>query len=314
MSSTPTIAEARRWALGWAGWRHVIARTAAAYKADEVSNLAAVVTLRIVLAVVPSLIAGVAVAAQVVSTADIERLVGSAGGMIPGSARDFVERSLQTAIENLQQQGSLALVASTLIGLVAASGAATAMVEALNRAYGVKEGRGFVGQRLVSLGVVLALAVALAGLFVAVVLGPVVLRWLLPQEVLESPLAPLITLGRVAAAIVVLILFFGFTFWYGPDRHRPRLRFLTPGAVLGVAGWLLLSWLFGIYVAVAGRYSATYGAFAGVIVLLVWLHYSFTVLLMGAELDHEIDVHLGAALADAEVIDPSVALSADRAG
>ncbi|WP_108666118.1 YihY/virulence factor BrkB family protein [Euzebya rosea] len=282
------------WKLGGDGWRTVLRNTGQEFKADEVSNLAAVVTLRIVLALVPSLIAAVAIAAQVVSTADIEAMVAAAGDLIPGSARDFVEDALQTALENLKEDGTVALIISIGAGLFAASGAAAALINALNKAYDRKEDRGFVGLRLTSLGVIGALALALIGMFVAIVFGPTLLELVLPQEVLDSPLRLLIGLGRYVAAITILMLFFGFAFWFGPNRDRPRLRFLTPGAVLGVGGWLLLSFLFGLYVSFSQSYAATYGAFAGVIVLLVWLNYSFTVLLMGAELDHEIERYLTA--------------------
>lgn len=309
MPTTPAVAGRRWWGFGREGWRVVLSRTIQAFQTDQVGSLAAVVTLRLVLAVVPSLIAGVAIAAQVVSTDDIQRLVAEAEGMIPGSAQDFVQTSLATAIDNLREEGTIALILSILIGLFAASSAAVALITALNRAYGVREGRGFIGQRLVSLGVVAALVVALVALFIAIVLGPTLLELLLPDAILHSPVGWLIGIGRFASAVVVLILFFGFAFWFGPDRDRPPLRFLTPGAVLGVVGWLLLSWLFGIYIALAGNYSATYGAFAGVIVLLVWLNYSFIVLLMGAELDNEIGRYLGHDMADDSAIDPSVALT-----
>lgn len=309
MPTTPATAGRRWWALGREGWRVVLGRTIQAFKADEVGNLASVVTLRLVLAVVPSLIAVVAIAAQVVSTDDIQRLVASSEGLVPGSAQGFVQSSLATAIDNLRDNGTVALVGSVLVGVFAASGAATALITALNRAYGVQEGRGLVGQRLVSLVVVGALVIALAALFVAIVLGPTLLEWLLPSAMLTGPVRLGITLGRYAAAVVVLILFFGFAFWVAPDRDRPPLRFLTPGAVFGVVGWLLLSWLFGLYIAVAGNYSATYGAFAGVIVLLVWMKYSFSVLLTGAELDNEIARHLDEGQTLDEVVDPSVRLT-----
>ncbi len=291
-TTEPTTGRTARtswWDLSKEEWKAVLRSTLAEFKADKVPNLAAVVTLRLVLALIPGLIAGIAIAAQVISTEDIQRMVTSAGSVIPGSARAFVVDTLDGAISGLQEKGTIPLVISILAGLFAATGAAGALIEALNAAYDVEEGRGFVGQRVTALAVIAALALALIGMFVAIVLGPTLLELLLPQEVLDSPLSLLITLGRYVAGITILILFFGFAFWFGPNRDRPALHFLSPGAVIGVIGWLLLSWLFGIYVSVAGSYSATYGTFAGPIVLIVWLNYSFTVLLMGAELDHELN-------------------------
>ncbi|MGI9017218.1 MAG: YihY/virulence factor BrkB family protein [Euzebya sp.] len=298
------------WKLGSAGWKAVLKNAGGEFKSDEVAYLSAVVTLRIVLALVPGLIAAVAIAAQVISTEDIRSLVTSAGDIVPSSAQGFVTDSLDKAIKGLAEKGIPALAVSIAVGLFTASSAAAALIYALNKAYDADEGRGFVGQRVASLGVIGGLVLALIGMFIVIVLGPTLLETLLPQQILDSPLSILITLGRYVAGITVLMLFFGFTFWFGPNRDRPKLRFLTPGAVLGVIGWLVLSYLFSLFVRLAGNYSATYGAFAGVIVLLVWLNYSFIVLLMGAELDHEIDKYLqrrqpvAAAPAIAPVLDP----------
>lgn len=280
------------WDLGVDGWKTVLVRTARQFGEDDIATQATAVTLRIVLAIVPSLIAGVAVAANVVSTQDITELVGSAQDVVPGSASEFVESSLNTALEKLQTDGILPLVASIAVGLFAANTAAAALVNALNSAFDVEEGRGFLGQRLTALGVIGASTIALVGMVVVVVLGPTLLEFVVPAAVLDSPVGALLTVGRYAAAVVILILFFGFCFWFGPHRDRPQLRFVTPGAVAGVIGWLVLSWLFNLYVQLSATYANTYGAFAGVMVLLIWLNYSFIVLLMGAELDHEIERHL----------------------
>lgn len=295
------------WRLGSEGWRSVLKAAGKEFSDDEVSNLAAVVTLRIVLSLVPSMIAAVAIAAIVIDPARIESFVSSLGDVVPASSREFVTEQLQSILDDLAS-GSVT-VAGVGAGLFAASGAAVALMGALNKTYDVSEGRGFLQKRLGSLAVLGALALSLAAMFVAIVLGPSLLELVLPEDVLNSPLNVLITLGRYVAAVGILIAFFGFAYWFAPDRDRPRFRLLTPGAVLGVTGWLVLSYLFSLYARISGSYSATYGVFAGIIVLLVWLNYSFTVLLMGAELDHEIELHLrrtspsdgGAADAETEV-------------
>ncbi|CAN5509839.1 hypothetical protein BH23ACT9_BH23ACT9_14980 [soil metagenome] len=291
-SSAGTSDDPSWWRLGRDGWQTVLRRTAGTFKSDAVPILAGGVTLRIVLSLVPSLIAAVAIAARFVSPEDIERLVAAADEFVPAQSRDFVTGVLNDAVDSLAQ-GSVQIVA-ILVGLVAASSAATMLIRSLNKAYDVEEERGFIGQRLVSLAILGGLVLALAGMFVALVIGPSLLDWLVPQEILDSPLRILITLGRYAAAVALLMLFFGFVFWLGPHRHKPAFRLLTPGAVFGVAGWLVLSYLFSLYVRIAGDFAA-YGAAAGVVILLFWLNYSFTVLLMGAELNHEIERYAGLA-------------------
>ena len=277
------------WKLEKPEWKTVLKSTGKQFKADGVTTLSASVTLRIVLSLVPALIAGIAIAAQVISTSDIRELVTSAGSVVPGDAQDFVTDTVDQAIMSLQDQGLVALVISIGVGLFAASSAAVQLIKSLNVAYDKEEKRGFIGQRTASLAVIGALVLALIGMFVAIVLGPSLLELIVPASIINSPLNILITIGRFVAAVLILMVFFGFTFWFGPSRERPKLRFFTPGAVFGVIGWLLLSYLFSLYVRLAGNYSATYGAVAGIVVLLVWLNYSFTVLLMGAELDSELE-------------------------
>lgn len=291
MSTSTHVGDERSWwRLGREGWRRVLKRTGTQFKEDGVQNLAAVVTLRLVLALVPSLIAAVAISTFFISPSDIDSLVTQSQGFVPGDSREFVRETLERIVE--AEGGGIASVVGVLAGLFAATGAAVALIQALNAAYDVEEGRGFVGQRLTALGIVGALFVTLAGMFLALVFGPSLVDLLLPSAITESPLRFLIALGRYAAAIALLMAFFGVVFRLAPNREDPPLRFLTPGAVLGVAGWLVLSWLFSLYVRIAGNYAA-YGAAAGVVILLIWLNYSFTVLLMGAELDNEIERHLG---------------------
>ena len=293
MSTTAHHGEERSWwRLGRDGWRTVLKSTGSQFKADGVQNLAAVVTLRLVLALVPSLIAAVAISTFFISPSDIDSLVAQSQGFVPGDSREFVRETLERIVE--AEGGGVASIVGVLAGLFAATGAAVALIQALNTAYDVEEGRGFVGQRLTALAIVGALVVTLAGMFVALVFGPSLVDLLLPAAVTESPLRFLIALGRYAAAVALLMGFFGFVFRVAPNRPEHPLRILTPGAVLGVAGWLVLSWLFSLYVRIAGNYAA-YGAAAGIVILLIWLNYSFTVLLMGAELDNEIERHLGAA-------------------
>lgn len=290
MSTTTTTEEPSWWRLGSDGWREVAKRTAGQFKHDRVQLLASGVTLRIVLALVPSLIAAVAIAAQFVSPDDIHGLVESAQEFIPPESQDFVTGQLQDILMELQR-GEVGVI-GVVLGVFAASSAAIVLITALNTAYGVHESRKFLRLRATSLAVIGALGLALAGMFTALVLGPSLVAAFVPEVILDSPLRYLITIGRYLAAFLLLILFFGFTFWIGPDRDRPDLLLMSPGAVAGVVGWVVLSYLFSVYVRLAGSYSATYGAAAGIVVLLVWLMYSFTVLLMGAELNDQIERYL----------------------
>lgn len=273
-------------------WKTVLKKTLKEFGEDQLALLAASITLRLVLALVPSLIAAVAIAAQFVDAEEINALAARIQAFVPGEqTSDFIESRLADAIDALAngQVGVLGVA----VGLFAATGAAATLVAGLNAAWDVGPRQGLVKPRLYALGLVVALGLVLGIMIVALVLAPAFLSEVLPRDVAGSPLLrAAITIGRYASVVAILVLFFSFTFWFGPNRERPQFRLVSPGAVLGVAGWLLLSYLFSLYVRFAAV-GSTYGAAAGVFVLLLWLHYSFQVLLVAAELDSNIEKYTG---------------------
>jgi membrane protein len=162
-------------------------------------------------------------------------------------------------------------------------------MRALNRAYDVEQPpRSFLRQRLVALVITVALLGAIIAMLLLLVLGPRIEDALLPEFVGDE-LDALFTVGRYAAAIVVLMVLFAFVYWIGPDRDQPRWTWISPGAVIGVAGWLALSFLFSVYTTNFGRFDETYGTLGAAVVTMLWLQLSMAVLLFGAELNAELE-------------------------
>lgn len=254
---------------------------------DDISSLAAGVAYRIFLSLFPVLIAAVAIFSLVVSSTELEHDLTAAQGVIPDQARAIIENQLEAGGE---AAGSIAVVA-ILVGLLAALAAAQAIMKALNRAYNVEESRGFIEQRVIALLLTLALFLALVGLVVVLVFGPQIVGAIVPAVLLRNGLGVLITLGRYVAAMAVLVVLFAFIYAVGPDRPAPRWTWMSPGAILGVIGWLVVSYGFSVYTRIAPSYNegGVYGTFAGVIVMLIWLQLTMLILLFGAELDAELE-------------------------
>lgn len=271
--------------MRWGQWVAVAKATWQRASGHQVPVLSAAVAFRIFLAIVPSLVAGVAIFSLVTDPAELQDLVANLRGVVPGEALGFVEDQLTETVT--AANGGIA-IAGVAGGLWAATGGASALVLALNNSWGLTESRNFVKQRLVALAITFALLLTLVALFVVLILGPTIVLAILPSVLEGGPVPALIGLGRYLAAVVLLIAFFAYVFWIGPNHEQGRFRWVTPGAILAVVGWLLLSFLFSIYASRFGNYADTYGLFAGVILLLVWLQLSFTVLLVGAELDVEL--------------------------
>lgn len=263
-------------------------RLVAQIQEDDVWSLAAGVAFRIFLSLFPGLFAVVAVFGIVVSGAEVVALL-QALEFVPGAVRSELEGPLVRFTERDGGGATLTVLAGMLGGLWAASSAAVLLARALTRIYGYAETRRFVRLRLIGVLIAVALFGALVALMLLLVAGRALQAWALDALALTSDaergLGLALTIGRWVLAVGVLVALFAFVYWVGPDRRaRPRFQWLSPGAVVGVVGWIVLSGLFNLYTRVAGE-NEVYGALGGVIVVLLWLQLTMAILLVGAELN-----------------------------
>jgi membrane protein len=270
--------------------KDVLRGARARMKQHDLPSLAAGVAFKIFLSLFPGIAAAVAIFSLAVEPAVVAQRVAELLTGFPGAVQELVTDQVEGLTVGEGAPG--ALVLGVVGGIWAASSAAATLIKALNRINAVEESRNVVLQRVVAIALVLGLFAAIAALLALVILGPQVRRLLLPEELLGGAAAPLFGVAQVLGAIAILIVLFAFVYWLGPNRDRPEWRWMSPGAVLGVVGWLVLSFAFAIYAQTAGTYSATYSALAGVVITLVWLQLSMTVLLLGAEVNAEVEVLL----------------------
>ncbi len=260
---------------------------AAEVKSDDIASLAAGASFKIVLALFPALLAAVAIFAIVIEPQDLEALLAN----LPDAVTEVVSGQLDTFIEQAASGGIA--ITGILIGLWAASGAAATLNKSLSRAYDLTDDRTFVVARATALAVTVALLLALIAIAVLLVAGGTIEDRVLGQlpltDTARTGIDVASTLGRYLAAILLLMLLFGFIYWIGPDYdQRPRWQWITPGAALAVVAWLLASAGFGWYVANFGSYTAAdspYGPLGSAIVFMLWLQLSMFALLLGAEVN-----------------------------
>jgi membrane protein len=267
------------------GWFAVLRRIIAEVKQDNVTLLAAGVAFYAMLAIFPAIIAVVTVYGMVADADQVESQVGEFAKGLPAGADTLLTGQLKNAAGAADRALSIGLAASLLGVLWSASGGVQGLVKGLNMVHGERETRGFLKLRglslLLTLGAIVVTVVALAlitvfpgvvddlGLGRAGELAASVLRWVVLALVVLTALAVLYRLG--------------------PDRANPRWRWLSWGTVVALVVWLLGSFGFSYYVDNFGRYNQTYGALAAVIILLLWLFLSAFAVLLGAELDAEIE-------------------------
>jgi membrane protein len=184
---------------------------------------------------------------------------------------------------------SIALFISILIALNGASGGFGAAGRALNRVYAVDEDRGFVRRKLTDLGMTLIVVVLLLVVVVALFLGGGIARDLFGTVGLGGTAAAVWSVARWPLALGAALVVYALIYAFAPDIEPRRLRWLSPGAIAGVAIWILASVGFGLYVKHFSSYGAAYGAAGAAIVLLLWLWLSSCAFLLGAELNAELE-------------------------
>jgi len=268
-------------------WGFILKRTMRSFTTDQCTDLAAGLTYFAVLSLFPALLALVSILGLVgQSQAGIDALFGMVNQLAPG-----MTDVLKGPIENLASSPATGwALAIGIVGAVwSASGYVGGFGRALNRVYGVPEGRSALVLRPVQLGVTLLSLVLISLLAILLVVsGPV-----------ASFLGGLIGLGDVALiawniirwpiVIIVVVLLVAVLYASTPNIKHPRMRWLTPGSIAAIVVLGIASALFAFYVGNFGNYDRTYGALAGIIVFLLWIWIANVALMLGAELDSEVE-------------------------
>ena len=260
------------------------------FQSDQMTDHAAALTYYSLMSLFPALLVAVAVLGvfgQQSLITDIADYLKTAGA--PPATVDAVTSALDSA----QRQRSTAITALVLglgLSLYSASGAFGAVGRALNRVWRVDEGRGFVRRKVNDLLWTLGVLVLVLLTFVLVFLGGGLAADVLGLLGLGESAATVWRIVRWPAALVSAMLVYAVVYYAAPNVEIRRWQYITPGAVFGVVAWIAASAAFFLYVSELATYAATYGAFATVVILLIWLWLTNTVPLFGAELNAVVDV------------------------
>jgi membrane protein len=260
------------------------------FRGDQITDNAAALTYYSLLSLFPALLfcaAILGVFGQAALIDEAARYLERVGA--PPDTVNAVTGALRSA---QKQHGTaiLALIVGLALSLNGASGAFGAAGRALNKIFRVEEGRGFVRHKLNDLLWTLIVAVLALLTFVLVFLGGGLAADVLGKIGLGDTAAAIWRIVRWPAALVVTMTIYAIVYYAAPNVEVRRFRWITPGAVVGVTLWIVASVGFFVYVSNFSSYGATYGAFAGAVVLLVWLWLTNVVFLFGAELNAVVDV------------------------
>ena len=267
------------------GWFSILRRVMAEVKEDNVTLLAAGVAFYAMLAIFPAIIAVVTVYGLVADPNQVEAQVSEFAKSLPAGADQLLTEQLQNVVSAGRQSLSIGLAVSLAAVLWTASGGVQGLVKGLNIVYDENETRGFLKLRglslLLTLGAILVVVIALA--LIAVFPGVIDNLGLGRAGELAASIARWIVLALLVLVALAVV------YRFAPDRATPRWRWVSWGAVVALVLWLLGSIGFSWYVDNFGKYNQTYGALAAVIILLLWLFLSAFAVLLGGELDAEIE-------------------------
>lgn len=275
--------------------RRLGTRFVRAFLDDDVMGLSGELAYRWFLAIFPLAIMIAAMAGFAAQTLGVEdptdQIIEAAGESIPPEAAATIRPQLDRILQS--QDGAL-LSFGLVLTIYAASSGMKALIKGLNRAYDVEESRPFWRQILVALALTFLLGTSAIVSFVIMVTGQLAARDLAASVGLEETTAWLFELAPFPLAIFALAVASAFIYWAAPAR-RLHWRWVLPGVVLFVPGWILATLLFSFYVGNFGSYDDTYGALGGVIVLLLWFYLTALILLIGGELNAVFEREFGMA-------------------
>jgi membrane protein len=267
------------------GWRDILARVWAEIGSDNVTLVSAGLAMYALLAVFPALTATVSIYGIFATPSDaIEHMKTFASVLPPGTWELFAEQ-LQALTRQRSGSLSAAAIGGILVALWGARSGIASLMTATNIAYSEREGRSFIKQVLLSLAFTLAAILAFLVMLALGVALPLALAVLGTQPWLQTVIA----VARWALLWGLAVLALAVIYRYAPSRERARWRWVTWGSVAASTLWLIVSALFAVYVRTFGTYGKTYGALGGVVVLLMWFYLSSFAVVLGAELNAEME-------------------------
>lgn len=276
------------WALRKISWFELAKRVWNEISDDNMFGRAAELSYYFLLALFPLLIFLTSVIGIVLGSGSGTRhaLFNYLARIMPPSAFQLLDT---TMLEVTQSSGGGKISFGLLAALWAASNGMSAITVSLNVAYDATETRPWWKQRLVAIGLTLALSVIIIAALILVVAGGNIAEHVADAYGFGSQFAVAWKIVQWPVVFAVMIFAFALIYYLAPDRHEQSWQWLTPGAVIGVVLWLVVSLGFRVYLQFFDSYNKTYGSLGAVIILMLWLYFTGAAVLIGGEINSEIE-------------------------
>jgi membrane protein len=266
-------------------WSELIKRTYREMMEDDALGLAAQLAYYFFLALFPAILCVIAIASFFPLHQFTDQIVSTLGRVAPEQILQIIRAELIRLGDN-NNGGVLSI--GLLGALWSSSAALVSAIDAMNRAYDIEESRPWWRVRITAILLTVGLAVFIVVSFALVIAGPQLADWVASRFAFGSVFVWSWKILQWPIAFLLVVTGIGMVYYFAPDAEQDWV-WITPGSLVATVLWLLGTLGFRFYVVNFGGYEATYGAVAGVILLLLWFYLSALVMIIGAEVSAEIE-------------------------
>ncbi|HEY0687157.1 MAG TPA: YihY/virulence factor BrkB family protein [Steroidobacter sp.] len=271
--------------IAWRGWWDVFWRVKDQLDADNVSIVAGGLALFGLMALFPSLAAAVAIYGIIASPEAIAAQIQTFAALLPAGTVEILQNQLYQLVSQRNETLSIGVIAGILVAIWSARKGMVALITAMNVAYNEHDHRSFLMRMLISFGFTLG---GVLGFLLLVAIGvavPIVLAFFPFGNATEWVLLTV----RWALLWVMAVFAFSVLYRFAPHRTHPRWEWVNAGSIIAATLWLIGSALFALYVRNFNSFGEAYGAIGGVVVMLMWFYVSSYVVILGAEINSELE-------------------------
>ena len=266
-------------------WGEIMRRTFKESFADDCLGMAAQLAYYFFFALFPALLFALALASYFPIETLIDDMFAMLAGLVPAEALQIITEQIRKISEG--EQGGL-MTLGMLLALWSSSAAMTSIIDTMNTAYDIEEGRPWWKVRLTAMALTMGVAVFILASFTLILAGPMLAQRIADITPLGQVFVQTWTIVQWPLVIALAVTGVGLIYYFAPDADQDWV-WITPGAIFATVIWLVASLGFKYYVASMGSYTETYGAIGAVMVLMLWFYISALVILVGAEMNAEIE-------------------------
>jgi membrane protein len=267
------------------GWKDTLLRVKDGISEDRLSMISAAMAYYALFAFIPALSSVVLIYAWVSDPAQISEHLNKVSHILPSEIQQMLKEQLGTLASAPTTKLGFGALFSLVLTLYSASKGSLATMDGLNIIYDEKEERGFIQQNLMAIGMTFIAAIIGLLAIAAIVIVPAVanfIGWPAGLEIAVSAASWIILLALFS-------LFLAIIYRFGPHREKPQWKWVSVGAIVASVGFVLSSALFSWYASEFGNFNKTYGSMGAVIVLMMWFYISSFVILLGGEINAELE-------------------------